>query len=139
MIEHIKMMQIPILTYGQCLFLDKCFIIDNPQMFCKKVFLEISLNSQKNTCARPCFNKVAGLRPVTLLKKRLYRRCFPVNFAKLLRTPFLTEHLWCCFCTFRYTFFQTDMYLKQMFACLHKHNITIILFLIHKHTNFSFP
>ena len=35
------------------------------------------------------FNKVAGLRPATLLKKRLWRRCFPVNFAKFLKTPFL--------------------------------------------------
>ena len=34
-----------------------------------------------------------GLRPATLLKKRLWRRCFPVNFAKFLRTPFLIEHL----------------------------------------------
>ena len=33
------------------------------------------------------------LRPATLLKKRLWRGCFPVNFAKFLRTPFLTEHL----------------------------------------------
>ena len=29
----------------------------------------------------------------TLLKKRLWHRCFPVNFAKFLRTPFLTEQL----------------------------------------------
>ena len=36
---------------------------------------------------------VYSLRPVTLLKKRLWYRCFPVNFAKLLRTLFLTEHL----------------------------------------------
>ena len=28
-----------------------------------------------------------------LHKKRLQRRCFPVKFAKFLRTPFLTEHL----------------------------------------------
>ena len=35
------------------------------------------------------FNKVAGLRPATLLKKRLWHRCFPVNFAKFLRTPIL--------------------------------------------------
>ena len=33
-------------------------------------------------------------RPATLLKKRLWSRCFPVNFVKFLRTPFLTEHLW---------------------------------------------
>ena len=30
----------------------------------------------------------------TLLKKRLWHRCFPVNFAKFLRILFLTEHLW---------------------------------------------
>ena len=30
----------------------------------------------------------------TLLKKRLWHRCFPVNFAKFTRTPFFTEHLW---------------------------------------------
>ena len=39
------------------------------------------------------FNKVACLSPATLLKKRLRQRCFPVNFPKLLRTPFYTEHL----------------------------------------------
>ena len=27
-------------------------------------------------------------------KRRLWHRCFPVNFAKFLRTLFLTEHLW---------------------------------------------
>ena len=37
---------------------------------------------------------VADLRPATLLKKRRWHRCFPMNFAKFLRTPFLTEHLW---------------------------------------------
>ena len=35
------------------------------------------------------FNKVAGLRPATLIKKRLWHRCFPLNFAKFLRTPLL--------------------------------------------------
>ena len=35
------------------------------------------------------FNTVAGLRPATLLEKSLWHRCFPVNFAKFLRTPFL--------------------------------------------------
>ena len=29
----------------------------------------------------------------TFIKKRLWHRCFPVNFAKFLRTTFLTEHL----------------------------------------------
>ena len=35
------------------------------------------------------FNKVAGLRPATLLKKRLWHKCFPMNFAKFLRTLLL--------------------------------------------------
>ena len=35
---------------------------------------------------------LSGLRPATLLKKRFWHRCFPVNFAKFLRTPFLTEY-----------------------------------------------
>ena len=61
----------------------------------KKAFLEILQNSQENTCASLFFNEVPGLGPEkeTLLKKRLSRRCFPVNFAKFLRTPFFTDHL----------------------------------------------
>ena len=35
-----------------------------------------------------------GLRPATLLRKRVWHRCFPANFVKFPRTPFLTEHLW---------------------------------------------
>ena len=61
----------------------------------KRVFLEILQNWHENNCANvPFFNKVAGLRPTTLLIKRLWQRCFPENLAKFLRTPFLTEHLW---------------------------------------------
>ena len=59
----------------------------------KNVFLEISRNSRENTCARVFFNKVAGLRPATLFKKRLWHRCFPVNFAKVLGAQFFTEKL----------------------------------------------
>ena len=42
----------------------------------------------KHLCQGLLFNKVAGLRSVTLLKNRLCHRCFPVNFAKFPRTPF---------------------------------------------------
>ena len=45
-------------------------------------------------CQRLFFNKGAGLMPVTLLKKRLCHKCFPVNSVKLLKTPFFIEHLW---------------------------------------------
>ena len=43
----------------------------------------------KELCQKLFFNKATGLRPATLLKKKLWRRCFPVNFAKFLRTLFL--------------------------------------------------
>ena len=35
------------------------------------------------------FNKVAGIRPASVLKKRLRDRYFAVNFTKFLRAPFL--------------------------------------------------
>ena len=66
-----------------------------PDVFCKKgVLRSFSKFTGKHLCQSLFFNKVAGLRTATLLKKRLWHRCFPVNFAKFLRTPFLTEHLW---------------------------------------------
>ena len=34
------------------------------------------------------FNKVVGLMPATLLKKRLWHSCFLVHVVKFLRTPF---------------------------------------------------
>ena len=34
------------------------------------------------------FNKVAGLQPTNLLKKRLQHKCFPVNFSELIKTAF---------------------------------------------------
>ena len=47
----------------------------------------------KHLCQIVFFNKVASLRPATLLKKKLWRRCFLVNFAKFLRNTFFTEQL----------------------------------------------
>ena len=48
----------------------------------EKVFLEILQNSQERIYPR-----------VSLLKKKLWHRCFPVNFVTFLRTPFCIEHL----------------------------------------------
>ena len=59
---------------------------------CAAVFykknLKILQNPLGNICVRTCFNKVAGLQPTILPKASLWHRCFPVNFAKVLRTPF---------------------------------------------------
>ena len=66
-----------------------------PEVFCKKgVLRNFTKFTGKHLCQSLFFNKVAGLRPATLLKKRLWHRCFPVNFVKFLRTPFFIEHLW---------------------------------------------
>ena len=54
----------------------------------KKVILETLQNSQENTCAKVSFLiKLQG--PATLFKKRLWHRCFSVNFTKFLKPPFL--------------------------------------------------
>ena len=61
-----------------------------PEVFCKKGVLRNFVKfTGKHLCQSFFFNKVAGLRPATLLKKRLWHRCFPVNFARFLRAPFL--------------------------------------------------
>ena len=52
----------------------------------KKAFLKISQNSPENTCARASILIIS-------IKKSLWHGCFPVKFAKFLRTSFLTEHL----------------------------------------------
>ena len=50
------------------------------------MFLKILQNSQQNTYARASFLRKL---PPTLFEKRLWHMCFPVNFAKLLKTPVL--------------------------------------------------
>ena len=61
-----------------------------PEVFYKKgVLRNFTKFTGKHLCQGLFFNKVTGLRSATLLKKRLWHRCFLVNFVKFLRTPFL--------------------------------------------------
>ena len=60
----------------------------------KKVLRNFAKFTGKPLCQRLFLNKVAGLRPATLVKKRLRHRCFPVNFAMFLRTPLVTASDW---------------------------------------------
>ena len=65
-----------------------------PEVFCKKgVLRNFAKFTGKHLCQNLFFNKVAGLRPATLLKNSLWHKYFSVNFPKFLRTPFLTKHL----------------------------------------------
>ena len=72
-------------TFMRCKFKKPLFRSSCPEVFCKKGVLRNLQISLENTWASLFFNKVAGLR--------LWYRCFPVNFAKFLRTLFLIEHL----------------------------------------------
>ena len=68
--------------------------LDNQKKLPKKrhkkgVFKNFVKLTGKHPCQNLFLNKVAGVRAATLLKKRLWHKCFPVNFAKFLKTPFL--------------------------------------------------
>ena len=65
----------------------------------KKEFSKISQNGQERTCVRSLFF-YAGLRPATLLKKRVRHRCFLVNFSKFLKTSFSLNTSGGCFFQF---------------------------------------
>ena len=60
----------------------------------KKVFFKnFAKFTGKHLCQSLFFDKVTCLRPTTLLKRRLWHRCFPMNSAKFFRTPSFIEHL----------------------------------------------
>ena len=56
----------------------------------KGVLKNFATFTEKHLCQILFFNKV---RPATLLKKRLWHRCFAVNFERFLKTPIFIEHL----------------------------------------------
>ena len=60
----------------------------------KVVLRNFSKFTGKHLCQRLFFNKIAGLRPVTLLKKRPWHRGFPVNFEEFPRIPVLQNTSW---------------------------------------------
>ena len=56
-------------------------------MFYKGVLKNFTKFTGKHLCQSLMLSKVRGLMPVNLLEKRLYRKCFLVNFKSSLRTP----------------------------------------------------
>ena len=71
----------------------------------------------------------AGLKPATLLKKRLCYRCFSVNFAKFLRPPFLKNTSWRLL-----LFFSKNIEQPKVSNYFHKKPLSKIL-----HKKCSFP
>ena len=55
----------------------------------KQVFLgNFAKFTGKHLCQSLFLNKVAGLKLATILKKRLWNSCFPVNFGRIFKTTF---------------------------------------------------
>ena len=136
----------------------------HPEVLCKNLFF--AKFTEKQLFERIFLNKVACLSPATLLKKRLWHRCFPMNFAKFLGTPILTERLWwlllwcvvtyftkhedCNLCKFNFKFsfiftllpcreaFKTHFFhFKLIHSCSWIHIILLCHYLpVHSHHNF---
>ena len=65
----------------------------------RKVVLRHFANfTEKHLCQSLSFNKVAGLRPATLLKKRLWHSCFLWILRNFYKHLFYTTPLEDCFC-----------------------------------------
>ena len=59
------------------------------QVFYRKAVLRnLAKFTGKHLCKNLFFNKVAALNPSTVLEKRLWHRCFPVNFAQFFKNIF---------------------------------------------------
>ena len=94
------------------------------EVFCRKgVLRNFEKVTGKHLCQSLLFNKVTGLRTVTLLKKRFWYRCCPVNFSKFLKTPSITDHVrWLLLKTpvnqliFREQFVDLQLYYSQTFS-----------------------
>ena len=68
-----------------CFWRSRCRCV----LYKKGVYKNFAKFTGKHLCQRLFFNQVAGLSAATLLKKGFWHRCFPVNYAKFLRAPFL--------------------------------------------------
>ena len=86
-------------------FLRTAFLQNTSRSRCSQIYLKIGvLKSFTNFTGKhlcwSIFFKNLQAEGLQLHKKRLQRRCFPVKFAKFLRTPFLAEHLLWLLCIF---------------------------------------
>ena len=89
------------MLYGNSSFLfwrkifQKFLNLDSPRdrSSCREVFLEISQNSQENTCTRVSFSIKLQVWPATLFKKVALAQVLFCEFCKISKIAFFTEHL----------------------------------------------
>ena len=60
----------------------------------KKVFLNISQNSQENTCARVSSLIKFQAEPYNFIKTETLAQVFSFEFCEIFKNTFFTEHLW---------------------------------------------
>ena len=60
----------------------------------EKVFLEISQNSQENSCVRVSFLIKLQASPWNFIKKEALAQVFSYEFCEISKNTFFTEHLW---------------------------------------------
>ena len=73
------------------------FRSSRPEVFCKKVFLKISQNSQENICARVSFFIRLQAEACNFIKKENLTQVFSYEFCENFNNTFFTEHLRCLF------------------------------------------
>ena len=84
----------------------------------KDVLRNFTNFTAKHLCQSLFVNKAAGLTPATLLKKRLWHRCFSMNFVTFLRTRFLqnaSERLLLNIVHLKLQFMQTSLFIYCIF------------------------
>ena len=93
----------------------------------KKVFLEISQNSQESTCARVSFL----IKLLFFLKKETLAQVFSCEFYEISKNTFFTEHLWTT---------SSVLYLFQMILSNFFQNVVLRCFTYEQsiHSNFVF-
>ena len=65
------------------------------KVFCiKSVLRNFAKFTGKHLCQSLFFNKIAGVRPATLLKKVTLAHVFYCEFCEISKNTFFTEHFW---------------------------------------------
>ena len=64
-----------------------------PEIFCKKVVLKISQNSQENTCARVSFTISCKPQACKFFTKETLTQVFYCKFCKVFKNTYFEEHL----------------------------------------------
>ena len=108
-----------------------------PNVICKKGVLK---NFSKFTGKHLFWSLFfAGLRPATLVKKRLWHRCFPVNFANFIRTPSFMEYLRWFVAINQCSRFHCDMHLHgfQIISFVYIYNRQLTSITIYRTNSYS--